>query len=143
VKRFVVYFKKIRSQMPEFPSTISLHLGYRIWIAEMNFDINVIRIYKDYLQDLINNNQDATVSSKVQDFDQTLQTFRADIDELRNDMHLLKMKLASNIRRQKQMDYAGYKADDHPGLKARYTEFRKKFEKLKSNLSLFVTTMHP
>jgi len=129
--------------MPQFPSTISLHLGYRIWIAEMNFDINVIRIYKDYLQELIDKNEDPSIASKVQEFDNLLQAFRTDIDELRNDMHLLKMKLASNIRKHKQMDQAAYKADDHPGLKARYTDFRKKFEKLKSDLSVFVTTMNP
>ena len=129
--------------MPVLPSTISLHLGYRIRIAEMNLDINVIRIYKDYLHELSTNNQDDGLITKVQDFEKTLQSFRTDIDELRNEMHLLKMKLASQIRKQKPFDSASSKTDDHAGLKTRYNNFRKKFETLKSNLSVFVTTMHP
>jgi seryl-tRNA synthetase len=129
--------------MPVLPSTISLHLGYRIWIAEMNFDINVIRIYKDYLQELLTNNQDDILATKVRDFETTLQSYRTDIDDLRNEMHLLKMKLASQIRKQKQSDFSPAKTDDHAGVKTRYNKFRKKFESLKSDLSIFVTSVHP
>ena len=129
--------------MSVLPSTISLHLGYRIWIAEMNFDINVIRIYKDYLKELSTNNNEAGIIKKVEDFEKTLQSLRNDIDDLRNEMHLLKMKLAAQIRKQKQSDTVAGKADDHAGLKKRYNNFRNKFETLKSDLSVFVTTMHP
>ncbi len=38
--------------MSDAPSIMSLHLGYRLWIAEMNFDINVLRIFNDYLEEL-------------------------------------------------------------------------------------------
>jgi predicted RNase H-like nuclease (RuvC/YqgF family) len=129
--------------MPVLPSTISLHLGYRIWIAEMNFDINVIRIYKDYLEELSSNNEDDDLVTKVRDFDTVLHSFRNDIDELRNEMHLLKMKLAGQIRKQKRFEVTTSKADDHAGLKTRYNNFRKEFETLKTKLSIFVTTMHP
>ena len=129
--------------MSVLPSTISLHLGYRIWIAEMNFDINVIRIYKDYLKELSSNNQEDVLIKKVEDFEKSLQSLRSDIDDLRNEMHLLKMKLAGQIRKQKQSEAVAGSADDHAGLKTRYLDFRKKFEILKSKLSVFVTTMHP
>ena len=129
--------------MPVFPSMISLHLRYRIWIAEMNFDINVIRIYKDYLSDLSANDKLPGVASQVKQFEATLETFRADIDELKNEMHLLKMKLASYTRKQKEFDYPTYKSDDHAALRTGYIDFRKKFESLKSELSMFVTTMNP
>jgi len=129
--------------MSVLPSTISLHLRYRIWIAEMNFDINAIRIYKDYLKELSSNNQEDGLIKKVEDFEKTLQSFRNDIDDLRNEMHLLKMKLAGQIRKQKQSDAVAGKTDDHAGLKTRYLNFRKRFETLKSALSVFVTTMHP
>ena len=129
--------------MTVLPSTISLHLGYRIWIAEMNFDINVIRIYKDYLQELSVNNADDDLTKKVRDFETVLQSFRDEIDELRNDMHLLKMKLAGQIRKQKKSEDAAGKTDDHEELQKRYQHFRKRFESLKSSLSVFVTTMHP
>ena len=109
----------------------------------MNFDINVIRIYKDYLKELSTNNKEAGLIKKVEDFEKTLQSLRNDIDDLRNEMHLLKMKLAAQIRKQKQSDTVAGKADDHAGLKKRYINFRNKFETLKSDLSVFVTTMHP
>ena len=34
-------------------SIMTLHLEYRLWIAEMNADINVLRIFDDYLKELI------------------------------------------------------------------------------------------
>lgn len=109
----------------------------------MNYDINIIRIYKDYLSDLNSNRQDGGVSSSVNHFEKTIEDYRVDIDELKNEMHLHKMKLAAYSRKQKEFDYATYKSDDHAGLRSRYLEFRKKFETLKSGLSVFVTTMNP
>ena len=32
------------------PTIMTLHLRYRLWIAEMNFDINVLRIFEDYIK---------------------------------------------------------------------------------------------
>jgi predicted RNase H-like nuclease (RuvC/YqgF family) len=129
--------------MPAFPSMISLHLRYRIWIAELNLDINLIRIYKDYLNELTAAVQDNSVGANVRAFEQTLENYRTEIDELKNDLHLLKMKLAAYTRKQKVFDHETYKADDHAGIKQRYTAFRKKFDTLKNELSVFVTAMHP
>ena len=109
----------------------------------MNFDINVIRIYKDYLQELSADTREDNLIKKAGDFEKTLQSFPNDIDDLRNEMHLLKMKLAGQIRKQKQGEAVAGKTDDHAGLKTRYVNFRKRFETLKSDLSVFVTTMHP
>lgn len=129
--------------MPAVPSMISLHLRYRIWIAELNLDINLIRIYKDYLNDLASAGNDNSAGASVSKFEQGLENCRTEIDELKNDLHLLKMKLAGYTRKQKVFDNETYKADDHAGMKQRYTGFRKKFESLKNELSVFVTTMHP
>lgn len=34
------------------PSVNSLHLQYRLWIAELNEDINALRIFNDYLAEV-------------------------------------------------------------------------------------------
>ena len=51
--------------MPDYPSAMSLHLQYRLWIAELNFDINVLRIFGDYLTELRTKRKEQEVKSKA------------------------------------------------------------------------------
>ncbi len=55
--------------MPATPSVMSLHLKYRLWIAELNFDINVLRIFGDYLNELRAKRKEAEVKSKSDYFE--------------------------------------------------------------------------
>jgi len=54
-------------------------------------------------------------------------------------MHILKMKLASYAREKKPLDYKTFKADNYEGLKKRYSDFRKSFEKVKKEFIDFVS----
>lgn len=77
------------------PAIMTLHLRYRLWIAEMNFDINVLRIFEDYIKELSNINEQPKVKTGIADFKKKFGDIRKEIDELRHEMHLHKMKLAS------------------------------------------------
>jgi len=123
--------------MPATPSIMSLHLRYRLWIAEMNFDINVLRIFNDYLEALSSREEESEVNTGIGDFERKFAAFRKEIDDLRNEMHLLKMKLAAFSREKKPLDYKTYLADNHTGLKKRYLGFREEFDKVKKEFGGF------
>jgi hypothetical protein len=129
--------------MDAFPSLISLHLRYRLWIAEMNLDINILRIYNDYLSELKNESHAATDHSKIESFEKALIHFRPDIDELKNEMHLLKMKLSTRLRNDKSFNLGIYQADGHPELERRYLDYRSKFKVLKDELAGFLNRVMP
>ena len=117
--------------MPAIPSTMSLHLRYRLWIAEMNFDINVLRIFNDYLEEISAKENGAELKTGINSFKQQFSGFRKEIDDLRNEMHLVKMKLAAYSRQKKPLDSKTYQTDNHAALRKRYLAFRQTFEKVK------------
>lgn len=120
------------------PSPMTLHLRYRIWIAEMNSDIDLLRIYNDYLQELKALHNATKLNKEIERFETAFASLRNEIDTLRNEMHLLKMKLATFIREKKQMAYSEYKTDNHKLLKKKYVSLSKKFGSIKADLKELV-----
>lgn len=119
------------------PAIMTLHLRYRLWIAEMNSDINVLRIFEDYIKELSCKKEQPEVKKGIADFKEKFGEIRKEIDELRHEMHLHKMKLASISREGKQLDDEAYKAGHHDALKKQYINFRKKIEELKIDFTDF------
>jgi predicted nuclease with TOPRIM domain len=120
-------------------SIMGLHLRYRLRIAEMNADINILRIFDDYLKEFSSKQDKPEVKNKIDYFQKQFTGFRKEIDEVRDTMHILKMKLASYAREKKPLNYKTYKADNYEGLKKRYSDFRKSFEKVKKEFIDFVS----
>ena len=59
--------------MTATPTAMSLHLKYRLWIAELNFDINVLRIFGDYLAELRTKRKEPEVKAKTDYFEKAFQ----------------------------------------------------------------------
>lgn len=123
--------------MPSTPSTMGLHLRYRLWIAELNSEINVLRICDDYLKDLGPLGKEIEVKNGIDHFKKQFVILRNEIDELRHEMHILKMKLAGYSREKKTLDFKTYKSDKHASLKKRYFAYIKLFEKVKKEFRRF------
>ncbi len=123
--------------MPHTPSLMSLHLRYRLWIAEMNLDINILRIFEDYSKEMDSKNNTAAVKTQIDQFRQQFIIIRKNIDDLRHEMHLLKMKLAAYPKAMKPVNYKTYQSDEHTGLMKRYLTFRKTFNKIKNEFRKF------
>ena len=123
--------------MPVTPSIMNLHLRYRLWIAEMNSDINVLRIFNDYLIGLESKKKEPEVIKGTDHFKQQFISFRKEIDELSHEMHLIKMKLAAAARGNKPLNKKSSPVDNHNALKKRYAAFRKAFTKVKKDFGLF------
>jgi len=68
--------------MPTTSSAMSIHLRYRLWIAELNFDINILRIFGDYLAELRTRRKESDVKAKTDYFEQVFNGFRTEIDEI-------------------------------------------------------------
>ena len=123
--------------MPQTPPIMSLHLRYRLWIAEMNSDIDVIRIFGDYLKELDSRRAEIEVKSKIDYFQQQFVNLRKQIDELRDQMHIIKMKLAAYSRATKDINYTTYQKDKHTSLKKSYLALKKKFSNIKEEFVQF------
>jgi hypothetical protein len=123
--------------MPDTPSAMSLHLKYRLWIAELNFDINVLRIFGDYLTELRTRRKEAEVKSKADYFEKTFQNLRNEIDELRHEMHIGKMKLGAFGRDNKPFDYKIFNSENQAPLKKRLSVYKTDFKKINSEFEEF------
>jgi hypothetical protein len=123
--------------MPDNPSAMSLHLQYRLWIAELNFDINVLRIFGDYLTELRTRRKEQEVKSKSDYFEKTFQSLRNEIDELRHEMHIGKMKLGAFARDNKPFDYKIFNAENQAPLKKRLSGYKADFKKVNTEFEEF------
>jgi archaellum component FlaC len=123
--------------MSQFPSIISLHLRYRLRIAEMNCDINVLRIFDDYLNELKSKRNEPEVTAKIEEFSKRFIDVRKEIDELRDAMHIVKMELAAMSRENRTLDAGTYEKENLEELKEKYFAFRQSFEKLKDEFINF------
>jgi hypothetical protein len=123
--------------MPAAPSVMSLHLKYRLLIAELNFDINVLRIFGDYLSELRSKRKETKVKSKSDYFEKQFQGLRTLIDEIRHEMQLGKMKLGAFSRDGKPFDYKLFNKENHIPLKKRLADYKTNFKSINKEFGEF------
>ena len=114
--------------MSSTPSVMSLHLRYRLWIAELNFDISVLRIFGDYLADLRTKRKETEVKSKSDHFEKQFLGLRTEIDELSHEMQLGKMKLGAFARDAKRFEYKLFNKENHYPIRKRLSAFKNDFK---------------
>lgn len=123
--------------MPKTYTLIGLHLRYRLWIATLNHNIDVIRIMYDYLEDAAIKDAGEDVKEGAGLFKKKLLVFRKEIDDLRNQLHLLKMKIGAEVKHTKSINARHYQSDNHAAMKKSYFSFKKKFDLLIKDFSRF------
>jgi hypothetical protein len=123
--------------MPATPSVMSLHLRYRLWIAELNFDINVLRIFGDYLAELRTKRKETEVKSQSDHFEKQFLGLRTEIDELSHEMQLGKMKLGAFARDAKRFEYKLFNKENHVPIRKRLSAFKNSFKKTKLEFGRF------
>jgi hypothetical protein len=116
--------------MPASPTVMGLHLKYRLVIAELNFDINVLRIFGDYLTELRTKRKEAEVKSKSDYFEKEFYALRAEIDDIRHEMQLVKMELGAFSRETQPFDYKIFNKEYRFPLRKRLLAYQKKFKKI-------------
>ena len=118
---------------------MSLHLRYRLWIAEMNSDIDVLRIFGDYLKELVSKGDNPEVKNRIDYFQQQFINLRKDIDELRDEMHILKWNWQHYSKEAKLIiiNYKTYQKDNHTVLKKRYFVLKENFADVREDFIHF------
>src|SRR5436305_1069245 len=76
-------------------SIMPLHLQYRLWISDLNADINTLRIFDDYLNELKAKGLKEDSLKLLNNYNDRFINLRKELDELRHEMHLAKMKLGA------------------------------------------------
>ena len=120
--------------MPATLPIMSLHLHYRLCIAEMNFYINVLRIFDDYVKELSDKKDVPDITKGIDHFKKEFIESRKEMDELRHQMHLAKMKLAAFAKTKNPLDF---KEDEITSLKHKFETFKKSFAKLRTEFTEF------
>ncbi|HZZ76734.1 MAG TPA: hypothetical protein VFE04_12430 [Puia sp.] len=123
--------------MPSAPSIMSLHLKYRMVIAELNFDINVLRIFGDYLTELRTKRKEPEVKSKSDYFEKEFHGLRTEIDDIRHEMQLVKMKLGAFSRESEPFDYKIFNKEYRSPLRKRLLSYKSKFKKVNKEFEEF------
>ena len=116
---------------------MGLHFRYRLWIAELNADITLLRIFNDYMVELSTKKNEPAVKNGIDNFKEQFISLRNEIDELRHEMHLNKMTLAANAKETNNIQNKPSSKNIHIALKKRYTAFRKTFNQVKKEFGLF------
>ena|ERR1700709_155952 len=111
----------------------SLHLEYRLWIAELNFYINLLRIFNDRLVEL-----SAEKKPSAEEFEKKFNANRENIDELRHRMHIEKMTLAATARdNNANSNYKIKVPENYTKIRDDFFKFRVSFNELKSDFVRF------
>ncbi len=123
--------------MPATPSVMGLHLQYRLWIAELNFDINVLRIFADHLAEVRGKTKSADIKNKSDHFEKLFTSLRTEIDELRHELHIAKMKLGAVARDDKPFDFKLFNKETQTPLKKRLASYKAGFKKTNAEFGAF------
>jgi uncharacterized coiled-coil DUF342 family protein len=125
--------------MPAKPSVMGLHLKYRLLIAQLNADTIVLRILGDFLTELRTKRKEAETRSKIDYFEKEFQGLRNEVDEIRHEMQLIKMKLGVYTRESTPFDYKAYNKENHGPITRRLKEYKGHFNKVRKELKEYET----
>jgi hypothetical protein len=117
--------------MAEKISLKSLHLEYRLWIAELNFDITLIRIFNDRLTEIVL--ADSSIkSAETVKLENKLSGTRKSIDDLTHRMQIEKMNLAASSRETSDPRFKINVPGNYVSIRNDFFNFRISFNELKS-----------
>jgi hypothetical protein len=116
-----------------------LHLEYQLWIVELNFDIELIKVFENHLASIVSHNISKRLMPRIEQFQNQFIRQREVIDELKHDLNISEKQLAAFVRDMAPIGYENERLDNHPGLRERFLTFRNLFEDLKTRFRQFET----
>ena len=114
-----------------------LHLEYRIWIVELNFDLQLLSVFEDHLGFLASRVNSKSVMARVEQFQNQFIRQREVIEELKHDLNVSEKQLAAFVRDMAPIGYENERLDNHPELRERFLTFRNLFDDLKIRFRYF------
>ena len=115
----------------------SLHLEYQLWIRELLFYKEEIRIFENHLEDLLQKNTKNDVPAQVEHFQNQFIRHKEVIDHLKHDLHVSERQLAAFTRELSGDGLESIKMDNHTRLRDEVFVFRKIYTELKHDFRRF------
>jgi hypothetical protein len=114
-----------------------LHLEYQIWMNELNFYKEEIRIFESHLEMIIDKLDDVVAKSKVEQFQNRFIREKEVIDELKHKLHVSERQLAFFVKEYSGLGLESIKMDNHGKLRDEMITFRKIYTELKQDFRGF------
>src|SRR5215207_3029902 len=109
----------------------SLHLEYQVWIRELSFFKEEIRIYEHHLESILKRNTKTPVRAQAEHFQNQFILQKEVIDHLMHDLNISERQLAIFVHELSADGLEGIKMDNHVRLRDRVLTFRKIIKDLK------------
>ena len=114
-----------------------LHLEYQIWMNELNFYKEEIRIFESHLEMIIDKLDDVVAKSKVEQFQNKFIREKEVIDELKHKLHVSERQLVFFVKEYSGLGLESIKMDNHGKLRDEMITFRKIYTELKQDFRGF------
>ena len=122
-----------------FPTTTipKLHTEYNIWMNELNFCKDEIKIFERHLENVITRNKAIAITAQVEQFQNQFIREKEVIDELKHKLNISEKQLAGLVKELSGLGLESIKLDNHPKLRDDMHTFRKIFTELKQDFRRF------
>lgn len=122
-----------------FPTTTipKLHVEYHLWIDELNFCKEEIRIFERHLENVINRSTDTATAAQVEHFQNQFIREKEVIDELKHKLAISERQLAGFVKELSGLGLDSIKMDNHPHLREEMKTFRSIYTESKNDFRLF------
>lgn len=114
-----------------------LHIEYQFWIAELNFDLELIKIFESHLAFIASGNTTKKLMPRIEQFQNQFIRQREVIDELKHDLNISEKQLAQFVRDMSPIGFENERLDNHSDLRERFLTFRDLFDDLKARFRQF------
>jgi hypothetical protein len=118
-------------------SITDLHLEYQLWIRELTFFKEEIKIFEDHLETLANRNDKKKVQAQIEHFQNQFIRHKEVIDILKHDLQVSERQLASFVFNLTRIGFDNIKMDNHGPLRDRMIIFKKIYSELKQDFRRF------
>lgn len=119
-----------------------LHLEYNLWIAELQFAKEEIRIFEHHLEELVNKNFLIEVTAQVEHFQNRFIREKEVIDTLKHDLHGAEVQLVAFVKKLSGMGLESIRMDNHSKLREQMAMFRKLYNELKQEFRKFTAAWY-
>ena len=118
-------------------SISSLHLEYQLWVRELIFYKEEIKIFENHLQMVLQRNSKSEVKAQVEHFQNQFIRQKEVIDILKHNLNISEKQLAAFAYDLSGAGLESIKMDNHAALRQEMITFRKLYKELKHDFRLF------
>jgi hypothetical protein len=120
-------------------SITDLHLEYQLWLRELTFYKEEIKIFEAHLETLANRNNKKAAQAQIEHFQNQFIRHKEVIDILKHDLQVSERQLASFVFNLTRIGFENIKMDNHGSLRDRILVFKKIYSELKQEFRRFET----